>query len=131
MIRRLISILLVCAGLLGLTQPLMACVVEMPSGHCCPPDPASGCTHGSAIADFAVAGNACCLTTTMTSCVASVARSVDDPLHANASPAPLLLPPFRDDNPNRVATFSDARAAHASHRADARLTYLYTARLRL
>jgi len=132
MFRRVISIVLVCASLLGLAHPLMACAAAMQTSDCCTGDPASGCTTDSAPM-LTGAGTLCCaaVPASSASSLALPTRSDDQAVLPAGSHAPVLINAF-DDNFKRGFTPSALASAHASsNRADASLTYLFTARLRL
>jgi hypothetical protein len=132
MFRRLISIVLVCASLLGLAHPLMACAAATQSSDCCTGDPASGCmTDGAPM--LTTADAECCAVTPVapTLSIALPTRPMDHALPPGGSNGP-VLPAHVDDKSSRSpATRSLAFAQTTSNRTDATLTYLRTARLRL
>ena len=132
MFRRLTAIFLVCASLFGLVQPLMACTADMSMCDCCPGNPASGCTTETMPA-VTVEGGACCAVSpaAATASFAAPLRSVDQPLHDGGAPDPFLITRL-DTRPDIVfSTCVHAFTLREAPRADATLTYLYTARLRL
>jgi hypothetical protein len=131
MTRRLTSILLVWASLLGLAQPIMACAADMAASDCCSGDPVSGCMTGAMPALFA--DGSCCVATPapVSSSFAAPLRSFDHVLSGGDSLSPCLAAQFDNSGGRHARALSNVRVPDAARRTDATLTYLYTARLRL
>lgn len=132
MFRRLIAIFLLCASLLGLAQPLMACAAAMSASDCCSGDPASGCTTDATPVLVATSGS-CCLATPAapTSSFVAPSRSVDETLLGAETPGSFHSASVPGGDGRTITTCSSVRAAGAARATAATLTYLHTARLRL
>jgi hypothetical protein len=123
-VRRLITSLMLSACLLGTVQPAFACG---PATDCCPRGSASGCIEQITVP--AVPADDCCAaqpTLAASSCVVAQPRKSFD--QAVAPPA-LFGPPA--DVPVAQSVLQVAPLFLTDYRADASLTYLHTARLRL
>jgi hypothetical protein len=132
MTRRLPAILLLCASLFGLAQTAMACVSTVSPSDCCSGDPGSGCTTDT-MPVMAVDGGSCCLATPAASTASLVAplRSVDLFSSGGGPASPAIAARFDHRASPCVRSISAGHGHDAPCGADATLTYLYTARLRL
>lgn len=131
MFRRLMSIVLLCASLLGLAQPLMACAADRATTDCCTGGSTSGCTTDTAPMLVAAGGSCCAVTPAgATSSIVAPSRSVDSPLPVGGTPDSLCGARVTD-SASPTAFSLNLRAAEAARATHATLTYLHTARLRL
>ncbi|HZF15385.1 MAG TPA: hypothetical protein VE046_05530 [Steroidobacteraceae bacterium] len=132
MFRRLTSIALLCASLLGMAQPLMACASAMAMSDCCSGDAASGCASDT-MPELAAGGGSCCLATpgAQTSSWLAPSRSIDETLHGGGTTAPFHSAGLTGSDGRTPESCLGIRAADAPRATDATLTYLRTARLRL
>ena len=128
--RQRVALLLLWVGLLGTALPTMAC--DAGTGACCPAQAPYTCGGNAGLVGITAAA-LCCSSAPVPAYVLSIGPT--DPraraaLHASGSSAAL-------DEDRRARYPADLAAAGApfistvGHRADAQLTYLRTARLRL
>jgi hypothetical protein len=123
-VRRLITALMLSACLLGMIRPVLACG---PGTDCCPSGSASGCIEQPTVP--AVSADDCCAaqsTLAASSWVVAQPRKSSD---QTVTPPALLGPPA--DVSVGQSVLRVAPLFLTDYRADASLTYLHTARLRL
>jgi hypothetical protein len=128
--RRIVALIVLCAGLLAAGAPSFACATAAAAGDCCPAD-AAGCTQ--VFEQLSVEASICCVTAAVPAQI--VAAESGRELHVvqldhgsvdpGVPPASSALPPVlaraaRQAVPLLPATWVDAS-----------LTYLHTGRLRL
>lgn len=124
MVRRLITSLMLSACLLGMIQPAFACG---PGTDCCAKGSASGCIEQITVP--AVSADDCCAAQpTLAASSWVVAQPRKSSAQAVTSPT-LFGPPA--DVPVAQSALRVASLFLTEYRADASLTYLHTARLRL
>lgn len=130
--RRLFALLVVCAGLLGVTAPALACVAAALAGDCCPPGQTTGCGEQAPIERVEAAAVAvCCVSAPASSpivAIESTRKAQGERVDSSPEPLPVIA--------SIVASVAlDARSARdapiTAAFADASLTYLQTGRLRL
>jgi hypothetical protein len=130
--RRVVALLVICAGLLGVAGPALACASAALAGDCCPPGQTTGCGEQAPTERVeAPAIAVCCLSAPTSSPSVSVesARKTHVDQDDSSSEPSSIVSSF-------VASVAlDVRSARgpppADSFADARLTYLHTGRLRL
>jgi hypothetical protein len=123
-VRKLIGLLVVVVGLLGAVTPVLACSACVPNGGCCPEQ--QQLKNGSGLCIAAAVATCCSVAPTRTQVLSiGPSRDVHPPAHAFGLPNPIAA---AGRTPSTQTTF---RYSVPSHGADAALTYLLTARLRL
>jgi len=130
--RRLFALLVICAGLLGVTAPALACVAAALAGDCCPPGQTTGCGEQAPIERVeAPAVAVCCLSAPVTSpivAIESARKAQGERVDSSPEPLPVI-------GPIAASVALDVRPARAppigASFVDASLTYLQTGRLRL
>jgi hypothetical protein len=128
--RRLIALIVLCAGLLGVGSPVIACATAA-AGDCCPAGAGSGCSPGFQQLD--PAATACCLAGNASSPAMSAefTRGVQALARDGGSDDPVALVSTCLSLPQRTASSAFAAAIVQPKATDRSLTYLRTGRLRL
>ena len=120
--RRLIALIVICAGLLGAGSAAFACATAAATGDCCPPGAPSGCIEMYQQLDAAPAAS--CVTSSATSPVLALERG-----HGSADPGIVARTP--GPIPQLVRSSGLDASIIFSAPPDRSLTYLHTGRLRL
>jgi hypothetical protein len=127
-LQRLMALLVLWAGLLGVGSQALACVTSAPADDCCPPGVPSPCgdpgTSGSTPTTI------CCVVAPTPDSI--VASNVCQPeaKRSFGSPGP-LGPPTATAQATSACRVAIPTLSHSPLHSDARLTYLRTGRLRL
>jgi hypothetical protein len=129
--RRFLVLLLLLAGFIGAGGPAFACATAAAAGECCPVNAPSGCTRG--YEQVGSEASICCVTPTAPAQV--VAAESGRELHVvqddRGSPDPVALTVASGSSLYRQRAGRLAVPLLSAECADASLTYLHTARLRL
>jgi hypothetical protein len=120
--RRLLALIVICAGLLGAGSAAFACATAAATGDCCPPGAPSGCIEMYQQLD--AAPSASCVTSSAASPVLSAERG-----HGSADPVIVARTPGL--LPELVRSSRLDASIILSAPPDRSRTYLHTGRLRL
>jgi hypothetical protein len=120
--RRLIALIVICAGLLGAGSAALACASAAATGDCCPPGAPSGCIEMYQQLDAAPIAS--CVTSSAASQILSADRG-----HGSADPAIIAGTPGSPPDLARSSRLDPPIIRSAP--TDRSLTYLHTGRLRL
>jgi hypothetical protein len=119
--RRLIALIVICAGLLGAGSAALACATAAATGDCCPPGAPSGCIEMYQQLDAAPMA---CVTSSAASQILSAERG-----HGSADPA--IVAGTLGSLPQLARSSRPHAPIIRSAPTDRSLTYLHTGRLRL
>jgi hypothetical protein len=128
--RRLLTLLLLLAGLIGASAPAFACATAAAAGECCPVNAPSGCTQ--LYEQIGSEASVCCVTTTTSALIVAAESSRELQVQDDrGSPDPVALTVASAPSLERQRAGRLAAPLLAAQYADASLTYLHTGRLRL
>ena len=130
MFRRLTAATIVLTSLLGVALPALAWSAGRPMHDCCSGDPAAPCS-GSADTGLPANPSAKCCAATAPAVLIAVSRASPERVLDATSAGNLVSVPWPVLPSATARSWPVVAPPHPSWHADASLTYLHTARLRL